>query len=143
MESLVSDIEQINHQRKLEQRQKELEVENLHQEYVEKERMLVQLILQKTSLNIDFDLNNPTDEQWDQINLLDLIDLFIKQVKASNDSQYDELMTEHEKGVILNSKNEVLKKAVSAKVDLRDAKKEQYNANKAALAKRNAELEKK
>lgn len=105
--------------------------------------MLVQLILQKTSLNIDFDLNNPTDEQWDQINLLDLIDLFIKQVKASNDSQYDELMTEHEKGVILNSKNEVLKKAVSAKVDLRDAKKEQYNANKAALAKRNAELEKK
>lgn len=48
--------------------------------------MLVQLILQKISLNIDFDMNNPTEEQWDQINLLDLIDLFIKQVKASNDS---------------------------------------------------------
>ena len=54
----------------------------MHQEYVEKERMLVQLILQKTNLNIELDLSNPTDEQWDQINLLDLIDLFIKQVKA-------------------------------------------------------------
>ena len=42
-----------------------------------------------------------------------------------------------------NSKNEGLKKAVNAKVENREAKKEQYNANKAALAKRNAELEKK
>ncbi len=62
--------------------------------------MLVQLILQKISLNIDFDMNNPTEEQWDQINLLDLIDLFIKQVKASNDSQYDEHMTSHEKEMV-------------------------------------------
>ena len=105
--------------------------------------MLVQLILQKTNLNIDFDLNNPTDEQWDQINLLDLIDLFIKQVKASNESQHDELMTEHEKEMLANSRNEGLKQAVNAKVANREAKKEQYNANKAALAKRNAELEKK
>lgn len=105
--------------------------------------MLVQLILQKTNLNIDFDSNNPTDEQWEQINLLDLIDLFIKQVKASNDSQYDELMTVHEKEMLANSKNEGLKQAVNAKVANREAKKEQYNANRAALAKRNAELEKK
>ena len=88
----------------------------MHQEYVEKERMLVQLILQKTNLQIDIDLNNPTDEQWDQINLLDLIDLFIKQVKASNDSQYDEMMTEHEEKIIASSKNEGLKKAVNASV---------------------------
>ena len=78
--------------------------------------MLVQLILQKTNLQIDIDLNNPTDEQWDQINLLDLIDLFIKQVKAQNDSQYDEMMTEHEEKIIANSKNEGLKKAVNATV---------------------------
>ena len=45
--------------------------------------------------------------------------------------------------MIANSKNETLKKAVNAKVENREAKKEQYNANKAALAKRNAELEKK
>ena len=88
-------------------------------------------------------MNNPTEEQWDQINLLDLIDLFIKQVKASNDSQYDEHMTSHEKEMVQNSKNEGLKKAVVAKVENREAKKDQYNANKAALAKRNAELEKK
>ena len=52
-------------------------------------------------------------------------------------------MTDHEKEMIANSKNETLKKAVNAKVENREAKKEQYNANKAALAKRNAELEKK
>ena len=74
--------------------------------------------------------------------MLDLIDLFIKQVKASNDSQY-ELMSAHEKEMVQNSKNEGLKKAVNAKVENREAKKEQYNATKAALAKRNAELEKK
>lgn len=51
--------------RKQDERQKELELDKLHSEYVEKERMLVQLILQKISLNIDFDMNNPTEEQWD------------------------------------------------------------------------------
>ena len=64
-------------------------------------------------------------------------------MKASDDSTYDELMTGHEKDMMQNSKNEGLKKAVNAKVENREAKKEQYNANKAALAKRNAELEKK
>ena len=52
-------------------------------------------------------------------------------------------MTVHEKEMLQNSKNEGLKKAVNAKVENREAKKENYNANKAALAKRNAELEKK
>jgi len=52
-------------------------------------------------------------------------------------------MTVHEKDIAQNSKNEGLKRAVGAKVENREAKKEQYNANKAALAKRNAELEKK
>ena len=41
------------------------------------------------------------------------------------------------------SKSEGLKRAVNAKVENREAKKEQYNATKAALAKRNVELEKK
>ena len=45
--------------------------------------------------------------------------------------------------MLQNSKNEGLKKAVASKLENREAKKEQYNANKAALAKRNAELEKK
>ena len=52
-------------------------------------------------------------------------------------------MTVHEKEMLQNSKNEGLKKAVNATVQNREAKKEQYNANKATLAKRNAELEKK
>ena len=52
-------------------------------------------------------------------------------------------MTSHEKDIAQNSKNEGLKRAVGAKVATREANKEQYNANKAALAKRNAELEKK
>ena len=52
-------------------------------------------------------------------------------------------MTDHEKDMVNNSKNEGLKKAVNATVQNREAKKEQYNAHKAALAKRNAELEKK
>ena len=68
-------------------------------------------------------MNNPTDEQWDQINLLDLIDLFIKQVKSSNDTQY-EVMTDHEKAMLHNSKNEGLKKAIGAKVENRNEKKE-------------------
>ena len=49
---------------------------------------------------------------------------FIKQIKASNDSQYDELMTLHEKDIAQNSKNEGLKRAVGAKVESREAKKE-------------------
>ena len=105
--------------------------------------MLVQLIIQKTNLNIDFDLEKSSEEQMDQISLLDLIELLVKQVKLSNDSQYDELMTMHEKDIAQNSKNEGLKKAVSAKVENREAKKEQYNASKAAMSRRNAELEKK
>ena len=64
-------------------------------------------------------------------------------MKASNDSQYDELMTNHEKELTQNSKNEGLKKAIGAKIATREANKDHYNANKAALAKRNAELEKK
>ena len=119
-----------------------MELHALHQDYMEKERMLVQLILQKTNINIDFDANNPSEEQLENINLLDLIDLFIKQVKASNDSQY-ELLNEHEKELLQNSKSEGLKKAVNAKLENREAKKENYNATRAALAKRNAELEKK
>ena len=142
-ESLISELQELNAQRKQEERQKELELEGLHQEYVEKERMLVQLIIQKTNLNIDFDLEKSSEEQMDQISLLDLIELLVKQVKLSNDSQYDELMTMHEKDIAQNSKNEGLKKAVSAKVENREAKKEQYNASKAAMSRRNAELEKK
>ena len=54
MDSLASDIDEINMQRRQEERQKELELQQLHQEYDDKERMLVELILQKTNLNIDF-----------------------------------------------------------------------------------------
>lgn len=104
--------------------------------------MLVQLILQKTNINLDFEANGSADDQLENINLLDLIDLFIKQVKASNDSQY-ELLNDHEREMLQNSKNEGLKKTVHAKLENREAKKEQYNETKAALAKKNAELEKK
>ena len=94
-------------------------------------------------MNIDFDPANSSEDQWDQINLLELIDYLVRQVKASNEKDFDEMATVHEQELINNSKNEGLKKAVNAKVENREAKKEQYNANKAALAKRNAELEKK
>lgn len=40
--------------------------------------MLVQLIIQKTNLNIDFDLEKSSEEQMDQISLLDLIELLVK-----------------------------------------------------------------
>ena len=101
--------------------------------------MLVELILQKTNLNIDFDLSNQ-EEGGEQINLLNLIDLLLNQVKAQNLSIHDDMMSAHEKEMLQNSKNEGLKKAVNAKVENREAKKENYNANKAALAKQNAEL---
>jgi len=52
---MVRELEEINGQRAQENRQNELALESLHAEYVEKERMLVQLILQKTNLNVDFD----------------------------------------------------------------------------------------
>ena len=142
MDSLASDIDEINMQRRQEERQKELELQQLHQEYDDKERMLVELILQKTNLNIDFDLSHQ-DEGGEQINLLKMIDLLLNQVKAQNLSIHDDLMSAHEKEMLATSKNEGLKKAVSAKVENREAKKENYNANKAALAKQNAELQKK
>lgn len=55
LDSMVRELEEINGQRAQENRQNELALESLHAEYVEKERMLVQLILQKTNLNVDFD----------------------------------------------------------------------------------------
>jgi len=44
--------------------------------------------------------------------------------------------------MLQNSKNQVLKKAVSAKVENREAKKEQYNQAQINLKKRTVELEK-
>ena len=53
------------------------------------------------------------------------------------------MMSAHEEEMLQNSKNENLKRGMTAKLENREAKKESYNANKAALAKRNVELEKK
>ena len=51
-------------------------------------------------------------------------------------------MTEHEKNLIQESKNEGLKKAVGAKVGEREAKKDATAATRLALSKKNGELEK-
>ena len=55
-ESLTSEIEDLNILQQQNDRQKELELESVQHEYLEKERRLVQLIIQKTNLDIDFDM---------------------------------------------------------------------------------------
>ena len=89
-------------------------------------------------------MNGEDDEQWDQINLLELIDVLIKQIKAHNDNQYETgIASTHEKDLIQNTKNEGLQKAVASKIASRQNKRDIYDQSKAALSRRNVEIEKK
>ena len=81
---------------------------------------------------------------YDQINLLELIDVLIKQIKAHNDNQYEGgLTSKHELDVMQKSKNEGLQKAVASKLAARQEKRDNFDQTKAALSRRNAEIEKK
>ena len=50
------------------------------------------------------------------------------------------MLTDHEKELLENSKSEGLKKAVNAKLEDRERKKENVNQTKASIAKENVEL---
>ena len=117
---MINEMEELNTVRKQEEQQREIELQKIHQDYCEKERKLVQLIVQKTGLEIDVDMNSNDDEQWDQINLLELIDVLIKQIKAHNDGWYETgVASSHEIGLMQKSKNETLKKALASQVAAR------------------------
>lgn len=140
LESVLAEVEQLNSERRQEERQRELEIQSLHQEYLDKERMLVQLVMQKTGVNTEMEASE--ENPLESINLLDLIDLLIKQLHAAQ-APHEGMITEHEKELLSKSTSEGLKRALNAKVEHREQKKEQYNATKAAISKRNVELEKK
>ena len=53
------------------------------------------------------------------------------------------MLTDHEKELLENSKSEGLKKAVNAKLEDRERKKENVNQTKASIAKENVELQRK
>ena len=141
---MIKDIEEIEVQRRQQKQQNEIELQNIHNEYCDKEKKLVQIILQKTGLEIDMEMPGNEDGHYDQINLLELIDVLIKQIKAHNDNQYEGgLTSKHELDVMQKSKNEGLQKAVASKLAARQEKRDNFDQTKAALSRRNAEIEKK
>lgn len=119
---LVDKVELIMSEIELIKRQKSLECQQIHQEYMEKEHKLIQFMIDNTGMDLSA---KAEEESLQDINILSLLSLFIKQ-KTSDGS-----------GVLgkdYQSINPGIVKASVATQRLKEEKQEAFNQSKAALA---------
>ena len=122
------------------------DVEQIQQTWVDKERMLVQLIIEKAAIDVEQILGQSQSHENDQsstpeINLIDLVDYLLKVSRANNNGE--SVFFKHELELLKNTANAGIKKGLNAKNEVREGKKEHVNETKAAISKLNTQLEKK
>ena len=106
--------------------------------------MLVQLIIEKAAIDVEQILSQTQEHDQSQateINLIDLVDYLLKISRANNGGE--SVFFKHELELLKNTSNPGIKKGLNAKAEVREGKKEQVNETKAAISKKNTELEKK
>ena len=143
IESLNEQFLEIKSDLELKDAKYKRDVEQIQQTWIDKERMLVQLIIEKAAIDVEQILGQSQENdqtQATEINLIDLVDYLLKISRANNNGE--SVFFKHELELLKNTANAGIKKGLNAKAEVREGKKEQVKETKAAISKKNTELQK-